>query len=120
MIRHAVMDARDSNHDCGDAPFTNRFASRAVYSNTFAGIVPFGRLLSQHLASRLDRAQATLAPRFGYAAFAMTTPALENRLAAHRACGRYTRRRLHGLCPILALRTDAVVRRDEALSTTPI
>jgi hypothetical protein len=28
----------------------------------------------------------------------MTTPALENRLAAHRACGRYTRRRLHGRC----------------------
>jgi hypothetical protein len=36
-----------------------------------------GRLRCEHFASRFDRSQAMLAPRFGHAGFAMTAAALE-------------------------------------------
>jgi hypothetical protein len=57
-------------------------ASRTVYGGAAPWIVARFGLHGECLASRGDRAEAMLAARYRHARLAMTTPALEHRLAA--------------------------------------
>jgi hypothetical protein len=68
-------------------PFADRFASRAVRGSTSTRITPGSALRFERLAGYFDRAQAMLASSLGRARIAVPAPALEHRLAAHRARG---------------------------------
>ena len=60
------------------------------------GSLPCGSLRCERLARRFDRAETMLAPCLRHARLAMTAPALEHRLAAHRARDRIGRARFDG------------------------
>jgi hypothetical protein len=77
-------------------PVRDRLASRAVRGGAAAWIVARGGLCCKNLARRLDRAETMLAPRLWHAHLAMPAPALQDWLAAHRACDRRARSSFDG------------------------
>jgi hypothetical protein len=77
-------------------PVRDRFAARLIHSRAAARIGGRRGLRCERFASRGDRAQTMLAPCLRYARFAVASPALEHRLAAHRARGRNGRTRFDG------------------------
>ena len=102
-------------------PFADRLASRAVHGGTAARIIACRSLRCERLARCVDRAETMLAPRLRHARLAMTAPALEHRLAAHRARERIGRARLRRLaCAMHALHTAAAARPCEALRAAAI
>jgi hypothetical protein len=66
----------------------DRLASRTVHVGAAPRIVARSGLRCQRIASRFDRSQSVLAPRFWHARIAMAPPSLEDWLAAYRARNR--------------------------------
>ena len=66
-------------------PLADRLASRPAHDGIAARIVAGGGLCYEGLACGLDRAESMLAAGLGHTRLAVPAPALEHRLAAHRA-----------------------------------